>query len=202
MTLVYLGGAIDYAKNEDRKGWRDTTSTVLASFGISSYNPLEAFTFVNTGSVELASQLKDINDVAMMNSEYCIFYLPKSVNTVGSIVELVHWVEKMHFTRNNRPQKAYIVVPDVNEISQVSAYLIGLASNVVHVEIKIGQSALDFAIEDIIELHRAHDGDTEFPLWQKHVSPSVEVASRKVKEAPEPDYAEYEPEERAKRLRY
>ena len=186
MTLVYLGGAIDYAKSEDRKGWRDMTATVLASFGISSYNPLEAFTFINTGSVELASQLKDINDVAMMNSEYSIFYLPKSVNTVGSIVELMYWVEQVHFASDDRPQKAYIIVPDVNEISQVSAYLIGLARNVVHVEIKVGQSALDFAIEDIVELHRAHN-DIEFPLWQKHVSPSVEVASRKVNETPEPD---------------
>lgn len=148
--LVYLGGAIDYATKDQATSWRESTKTYLAKIEISSYDPSKAFKYLNgTGSQELATKLKNINDSAMKHCDSYIFYLPKAINSVGSIVELTELV--LNITPN---KSVYIVVPDINDISEVSAYLlalIGMANAKVPDSTKLhfGKEALDKTIISI-----------------------------------------------------
>ena len=119
--LTYLGGAIDYA-NEAQKNWREEISKRLLEHNISSYNPATAFNVTNKHlDSRLINQLKNINDMAIMKSDVAVFWLPKSVLSVGSVVELVELVGS-----TNNKTHIVVVCPDVYKFSDVSFYLYGL----------------------------------------------------------------------------
>ena len=158
MSLVYLAGAIDYAKEDERNGWRGITKSLLEQKQISSFDPSLAFDFHNTGDLSLVGALRTINNTAMMNSNYVIVYLPKSVSSVGTVSELLELAKfnnssNKYYASSSVP-KVYVVVPDVSDISQVSAYLLNAIDTTM--KLRIGSGALKLAIKEIIDDHQIY----------------------------------------------
>lgn len=119
--LVYLGGAIDYATKEERTKWRDLVSEKLKEDDISTYNPAAAFSYTNKNAeYGITERVKLINDQAIACSDVAVFVLPRGINSVGSIVELAMVVK-------DYPHIPVVVaVPDIEESSELSAYMIAL----------------------------------------------------------------------------
>lgn len=133
--LVYLGGAIDYVSNAERMYWREDASLHLKEYDISTYNPAAAFSYTNVNAeYGVTERLKLINDQAIACSDVVAFLLPKGTNSVGSIAELAMVVQEY-------PQIPVVVaIPDIDDSSEISAYLIALLGIVDEDKLKEGET--------------------------------------------------------------
>ena len=166
--LVYLAGPIDYVGHAERRTWREEAKKYFDPVGVSTFDPSAAFSYHNEkGRAELAEQVRTINDSAMLNSDFSIFYMPRAINSVGTVTELITLA-------NSKQHRALVVIPDCSEIKCVSAYLLGhlkqgLGSG--RIKLLLGPGALSEAIATILKEHRRDE--REGVPYEYHVSQAV-----------------------------
>ena len=87
IKFVYLAGPIDLAPDVERGGWRKQASEEFKKLGIGVFNPFTAYG--GTINPPKVKYVKAINTRAVEISDALLIYLPKNIQTIGSIVELV-----------------------------------------------------------------------------------------------------------------
>lgn len=74
---------------EDGANWRLQAISQLRSIGVSSFNPMSAFGFVNLSNRESVKALVEINEAAMLRCNAAIFLMSASQPSIGTPMELL-----------------------------------------------------------------------------------------------------------------
>ncbi|MDA3834059.1 MAG: hypothetical protein PF495_11750 [Spirochaetales bacterium] len=84
--LIYLAGPIDLDETDEKKKWRQWASKELNELGFSTFSPVGAFSWRPGCGSE--STIREVNWSALHASAAVLCYLPKGVQTIGTIMEI------------------------------------------------------------------------------------------------------------------
>jgi hypothetical protein len=86
--MVYLAGAIDMVSKEEGANWRLDAIERLGSMGISTFNPMSAFGYVDLDNREAARALVQINEAALRSCHAALFVMSPDKPSIGTPIEL------------------------------------------------------------------------------------------------------------------
>jgi hypothetical protein len=86
--MIYLAGAIDMVSKEEGMDWRLTAIEELRKIGVSTFNPMAAFGYVNLEDPTAASALVRINEAALFQCSAAIFMMSPEQPSIGTPIEL------------------------------------------------------------------------------------------------------------------